>query len=390
MVANFRMGRSRSGWRWIWPLAIAFSQIVVPLALTPHVTAQEDHSPADTFAPEGMIQVWDCLASTDRTQTDLSYFITFCEPAAAGVTFILTVATTGETRDLTTNEDGHAQISAVSAAAFSLGEDPIPEGYWEPFVECNPPGTPSEVHNHTVDIDQSESQYFDCLWFRIRRRSEEPGGQPCVGLDPPPGQVYLFAGRNFTSNCEAFLSGDSNLGDNDVGVGDNLGSSIKVGEGVRVMLCDKADYGGACSVLVASASFDCGPTTSPAHAGSYASLSCTNIGDDRSTSIKVIPYTDCADADPEDNEVILFSSSDYAGACLFLGMGVRIGNLRGTVLGDDGARSVRVGSAAGAILCAEADLNRCDVVTTNAQALNLGAAARGRALSAATLPRAAD
>lgn len=382
------MRKKGHSWRWFWCLMIAAVQLAAMLIDSRDMAAQVGPTPATTSTPAGSILVRDCLASTDHTETDLSYYATFCETSPAGVTFSLTVTATGETRQLSTDQAGEIKILPLPLTAFTLREDPIPEGYWEPFVDCTAGG---DVDDHTVTIEEGEvSSYFSCYWFRIARRSEEPGGQPCLGLDPPPGQVYLFAGRDFTPGCEAFLSGDSDLGDNEVGVGDNQGSSIKVGQGVRAMLCDAVSLGGACSVLVATTSFDCGPAAGPARDGAYSSLGCANIGDDRVTSIKVVAYDSCAEARPEANEVILYSLPDFAGACQFLGMGVRIGELRDTVLGPDGARSVRVGNAAAVILCAEADLNRCDVMTRNTPVLNLGAAARGRSRSAAVLPRSAD
>jgi hypothetical protein len=340
-------------------------------------------------ATNGHLRVMNCFASVDRTRADEAYFQWYCEDFGDGLTFRVFDPERGGDRTFVTDEYGVILIEPLPTAGFSIQDEAPADELLEPFVACN---VPVDVGGQTVEIPPLDAQTrLVCSWYRVPRRSEEAGGQPCVDGDPADGEIYLYAGIDFTDSCEAFLTGDSDLADNEpgFGVGDNAASSIKVGDGVRAMLCDQPKTGGACSILVVESSFACESGPAPP-LGSYPDLGCANIGDDRVSSLAVIAYDDCAETQPHANEVILYSEPNYAGRCRFLGMGVHLDDLRGLALGNDGAASVRLGAGVGAILCAAPAFDRCEVFETGDARFSFDAAGQTRVLSAVTFPRSTD
>lgn len=317
-----------------------------------------------------------CPSSVDRTfaRPDLAAACTF---PADGVPFALE---TGVVDVRVTDGDGLATWSDVPGGPVVIRADRSFGGVQEPVVFCFPDAGGGlgvveryDAVGYAVALD--EAPLF-CEWYALPGTVLVPVEDPaCHGADPPAGQAYLYTEPKFGGACEAFAGHDRDLGDNLVGA--NTVGSVKVGSGVRLMLCVRPDYGGACSVLVHGYSYG-----DPV-AGLYHTLDAYRVRDEQA-SLKVIP----ADAGPEPNEVILYGGPNFGGDRLFLGMGAAVSNLSDTVLGAAGARSARVGSGAVATLCEGLEFSDC--VAVSGDAADLTAAngfGTGRAMSAQVAAR---
>lgn len=95
----------------------------------------------------------------------------------------------------------------------------------------------------------------------------------CKSANPADNEVFLYSDANFGGTCVRLEKVGSNFPDTGrAGIGNDTISSLKVGNGVRALVCADNDFKGKCQ----------------SHLQNWSNLSNTVVGDNGISSIKVL------------------------------------------------------------------------------------------------------
>lgn len=165
--------------------------------------------------------------------------------------------------------------------------------------------------------------------------SSQPGGDCAPGSN----QAALFTDINFQGSCVVKSLG-SYTDAAAIGLPDNSISSIKVGSGANVRLCDNPGLNSPCEFF----NYD------------DPDLSNNSINTDTVSSVMVEggqPTTNCV---PGDREVALFVDPNYGGTCVVRGIGT-YNDAAALMLPDNSISSIKVGAKAKARVCDNPGMN---------------------------------
>jgi surface antigen len=164
-------------------------------------------------------------------------------------------------------------------------------------------------------------------------------GQPSGSCVPGQNQTALFTDTNYQGACVVKDLGAYNDAAA-VGLPDNSISSIKVGSGANVRLCDNPGLNSPCEFF----NYD------------DPDLSNNTINTDTVSSVMVEggqPTTNCV---PGDREVALFVDPNYGGSCVVRGVGT-YNDAAALMLPDNSISSIKVGAKAKARVCDNPGMN---------------------------------
>lgn len=150
--------------------------------------------------------------------------------------------------------------------------------------------------------------------------------------NPSSNEIALFVDANYSGQC--VVKGIGNYPNpGSIGLPNDSISSIRVGSGVRAVLCRDDNYGGVCETFT----------------GDDPNLSNNSIGDNQVSSARV-ESTSGGSCVPGTNQIALFVDPNYGGQCVVKGHG-DYRNPAALGLPNDSISSIRVGSNTVAVLC---------------------------------------
>ncbi len=157
-----------------------------------------------------------------------------------------------------------------------------------------------------------------------------------IGAPPPcfpgPQQAAVYVDANFAGLCRLLPVGDFPTGTS-TGLPNDSISSVRVGPGAEIHLCEHEFYNGTCSLLTSDTPF----------------LGNTTVGNDRITSARVRLQGQplCSTSD---SQVTVFGDWKFSGPCSTLNIG-EFPTATSTGLANDSISSFRLGSNVEVLLC---------------------------------------
>ncbi|MGZ5444806.1 MAG: hypothetical protein ACXW5U_14555 [Thermoanaerobaculia bacterium] len=164
------------------------------------------------------------------------------------------------------------------------------------------------------------------------------------GCTPSATQIAIFQHKNFGGGCAVVDFGHYTHKDR-LGITNDEVSSVQVGSGAEVLLCEDSNYLGDCELYTAA----------------RADLSGTRIGGDRLSSMYVRPRgtKPCL---PGPDEVSIYRHPSFEGTCVVKPIG-EYPTATTLGIGNDEVSSARVGADVEFTACADAQYVGCQVFT---------------------------
>ncbi len=169
---------------------------------------------------------------------------------------------------------------------------------------------------------------------------ESPVGQPPSTCTPGSNQVAVFTEKDYQGNCVVKDLGEY-LSPEAIGLPNDSISSIKVGGGANVRLCENSGLNSPCEYF---------PADDPDFSNNGT------VHDNTVSSMKVesgAPTTGCV---PGDTQVAFFVDPNYSGTCIVKGVG-RYDDPNAINLPNDSISSIKVGAKVKARVCNNAGMN---------------------------------
>jgi hypothetical protein len=194
-----------------------------------------------------------------------------------------------------------------------------------------------------------------------------------IGAPPPcfpgPQQAAVYVDANFAGLCRLLPVGDFPTGTS-TGLPNDSISSVRVGPGTEIHLCENEFYSGACSLLTADMPF----------------LGNTTVGNDRITSARVRlqgqPLCSTGDA-----QVTFFGDWNFSGPCSTLNIG-EFPAATSTGLANDSISSFRLGPNVEVVVCEHEDFGgACQTFTRDIADMNGQAVGNDKITSIKVRPR---
>jgi hypothetical protein len=164
---------------------------------------------------------------------------------------------------------------------------------------------------------------------------------------PGEHEVAFFEHASFEGRCALLTVGD-HVRPQELGLGNDTVSSVRVGAAVRLLACTDRAFGGSCTYL----------------SGAVPSLDVVPLGNDALSSARV--EKDPIGCVPQAQQIALYTEREFGGDCYVLGIGdYALPNATG--LANDTVSSIRVGPGAQALVCQDGEWGEpCEQLSTDA------------------------
>lgn len=194
-----------------------------------------------------------------------------------------------------------------------------------------------------------------------------------IGAPPPcfpgPQQAAVYADANFAGLCRLLPIGDFPTGTS-TGLPNDSISSVRVGPGTEIHLCEHEFYSGACSLLTSDTPF----------------LGNTAVGNDRITSARVRRQGEAL-CSTGDAQVTFFGDWKFSGPCSTLGIG-EFPTATSTGLANDSISSFQLGRNVEVVVCEHEDFGgACQTFTRDIPDMNGQAVGNDKITSITVRPR---
>lgn len=194
-----------------------------------------------------------------------------------------------------------------------------------------------------------------------------------IGAPPPcfpgPQQAAVYADANFAGLCRLLPVGDFPTGTS-TGLPNDSISSVRVGPGTEIHLCEDEFYSGTCSLLTSDTPF----------------LGNTAVGNDRITSARVRRQGEAL-CSTGDAQVTLFGDWRFSGPCSTLSIG-EFPTATSTGLANDSISSFRLGQNVEVVVCEHENFGgACQAFTRDIPDMNGQAVGNDKITSIKVRPR---